>query len=111
MAQRYRNHGLRTICDCGRRQWPKCRHDWHVNFTWRGQPSRFSLDRHLGRPLTGKTEAEREATRIRAEIQAGRFGADQPQLATLTLQHLVDLYVERSMHVTRPQATTDRSTT
>ena len=42
---RQRNGGLRKICACPRRQWPKCRHSWYLNFKLRGGPAyRLSLD-------------------------------------------------------------------
>ncbi len=69
-----RNDGLRKRCDCPRAKWPKCAHDWHFNFKPRGGPAfRFSLDREVGRRLTSKEEAEREADAIRVQIRAGTF--------------------------------------
>jgi integrase len=106
MAQRKQNHGLRKICDCGRRHWPKCPHDWHFNFTWRKRVYRFSLDRKLGRHASGKTEAQREAIRIRAEIQNGTFGSEQPQVAAMTLRQLVTHYIQRAK-AARPQDCVD----
>jgi integrase len=41
-------------------------------------------------------EAEAEATRLEAAIRAGDFATDQPQLATLTLRQLIQLYRERA---------------
>src|ERR1700687_4196449 len=102
MAQRNRNHGLRKVCDCGRRHWPKCPHDWHFNFTWRKRVYRFSLDRKLGRQVSGKTEANREANRLRGGIQSGTFGSEQPQVAHMTLRHLVPHYAQRAKPA-RPQ--------
>jgi hypothetical protein len=75
----HRNDGLRKRCNCGRRAWPKCEHDWHFNFQWRnpGQekptPYRFSLDRYLGRRLKDKDDARAEAEKIRVAIRAGTF--------------------------------------
>ena len=69
-----RNNGLRKICACRRASWPKCPHAWHFNFKVRGGPPyRFSLDAELGRHIDSKTEAEREATKLRAAILAGTF--------------------------------------
>ena len=99
LRKRHHNDGLRKICGCGRRNWSKCPHDWHFNFTWRKTPYRFSLDRHLGRKLTGKTEAETAAENLRITIRAGKFGDQQPQVAALTLRQLVTLYGERTQKV------------
>jgi integrase len=65
-----RNRGLRKLCRCSRRHWPKCAHAWFFNFQWNGQHFRFSLDRHVGSRLT-KAEAESEAERLRTAIRAG----------------------------------------
>ena len=95
-STRHHNNGLRKICDCGRRAWSKCAHDWHFNFTWRGTVHRFSLDRHLGRPMNGRTDAETEAEKLRIAIREGKFGTNQPQIASMTLRQLVALYTERA---------------
>lgn len=45
MSTRHHNDGLRKLCTCARRNWPKCSHPWHFNFKPRGgQAWRFSLD-------------------------------------------------------------------
>lgn len=72
-----RNHGLRKICVCPRRQWPKCPHAWHFSYRWRGRDYRFSLDRHLGRHVASKIDSEAEAERIRVAIRSGQFQAAQ----------------------------------
>lgn len=69
----HRNSGLRKICSCPRRGWAKCPHPWHFNFCWRGIAYRFSLVRYAGREITGKTEAEALADKIRAEIRSETF--------------------------------------
>ena len=101
------NNGLRKRCDCPRRAWAKCPHDWHFNFKLRnGKPYRFSLDRELGRPLKNKAEAEIEARRIRDEIRAGTFQQVHERAAAvvapvvappapLTLEVFAATYVER----------------
>jgi integrase len=69
-----RNHGLRKVCRCRKANWTRCAHPWHFNFKPRnGPPFRFSLDAELGRHIDNKTEAEKEATNIRAAILAGKF--------------------------------------
>ena len=81
MKKRHQNNGLRKLCRCSRRQWSKCGHVWHFNFSPVGGPSyRLSLDRELGRHIDSKTEAAREAARIKVDILAGRFG--QPAART-----------------------------
>lgn len=71
---RHRNGGLRKVCDCPRRAWPKCPHGWHMNYKVRGGLSyRFSLDSELGRHVASKTEAEHAAEKIRIAIREGTF--------------------------------------
>lgn len=102
---RHQNNGLRKLCRCPRRQWAKCRHAWHLNFKPPGgQSYRLSLDRHLGRHLDSKTEAAREAARIKTDILAGRFG--QPASRDeMTLRQLADTYLERYVAVERASTT------
>ena len=100
------NHGLQKICTCPRQRWPKCRHSWHFAYKWGGHHFRFSLDKHLGRHLDSKTEAESEAEKIRLEIRAGQFGRPAPTDA-MTLQHLVDVYLERYVLVEHADAVDD----
>jgi integrase len=73
MSGRRRNHGLRKICGCGKARWPKCAHAWHFNFKHNRIHYRFSLDGERGQHLASRTDAENEATRIRAMILAGTF--------------------------------------
>ena len=77
---KHRNRGLRKRCECPRKNWAKCPHPWHFNFKWKGHHYRFSLDREVGHPITSKTEAEKEADRLRTAIREGRFRqrADAP---------------------------------
>ena len=56
------NEGVRKICGCPRRVWPKCRHPWHFSFQAEGVNFRFSLDRYARQPMNGKTEAEARRT-------------------------------------------------
>ena len=95
---RQHNGGLSKICTCPQKRWPKCRHSWHFSFKWDDHHYRFSLDRHLGRHLDSKTDAEREAAQIRSAIQQGRFGRPAPNEA-MTLQRLAGLYLERFVRV------------
>ena len=72
---RQRNHGLRKLCTCPRRNWPKCSHSWSISTsnrvvgkhtiqfsTW----SSASISRRRKMP-------KREADRIRSEIREGTF--------------------------------------
>jgi integrase len=71
---RHRNGGLRKVCGCPRRQWPKCAHSWYLNYKPRRGPSyRLSLDAHMGKHIAGKTEAAKLANGIKAAIDAGTF--------------------------------------
>jgi integrase len=105
---RHDNDGLRKLCGCSRRKWPKCDHPWHINFAFRGQPHRYSLDQLLSpKRIRAKTEAQAEAERIRSEIRNGTFrkpGAtdDRPVLSTLTLAQLLKTYDGRYLSVERP---------
>jgi hypothetical protein len=72
---KHRNTGLRKRCGCPRKNWAKCSHSWHFNFKWNGEHHRFSLDREVGHPITNKTDAEKEADRIRTAIREDCFGS------------------------------------
>ena len=104
---RQRNDGIRKICACPRRAWPKCPHPWHFSFKWAGVHHRYSLDRVLGRAVRAKTEAADEAERLRVAIKAGTFrkpGDPEPvRRETLTLRQLLDLYLDR---VVKPRGET-----
>jgi integrase len=71
---RHRNGGLRKVCGCPRRQWPKCRHGWQMNYKPRGGKSyRLSIDAHVGEHVEGKTEAAKIARDVQTAIDAGTF--------------------------------------
>jgi integrase len=72
---RHRNGGVRKVCGCPRRQWPKCRHGWYMNYKPKGvgQSYRLSIDAYVGKHVEGKTEAAKVATGIKASIDAGTF--------------------------------------
>src|SRR5688572_14088627 len=99
--KRHTNRGLRKVCGCSRRAWPKCSHPWHFNFKVAGGASyRFSLDKQVGKPVTSKTEAEAEAEKIRTAIREGTFrprGSVEPQtsLDRLTLTQFFGHYRKR----------------
>jgi integrase len=105
MAIRQHNDGLRKLCTCVRRTWPKCPHPWYFNFKLRGGvPYRFSLDTELGRHIDNKTEAETIAARFKAEILAGTFQRASDKAAVtaadaapagVTLDAFAAIYIER----------------
>jgi hypothetical protein len=90
------NRGLRKLCACDRRVWAKCPHTWYFNFAWVGRHCRFSLDRHYGRHIDSKTEAEALAELIRVAIRAGTFG-ERPKLAPppTPAEHSTDITFEQ----------------
>ena len=99
---RHRSDGLSKICGCPRRQWEKCRHAWHFAFNHGGTRYRFSLDRHLGRRVNGKTEATAAADQIRAAIRAGKF-QEGVSVSRMTLGHLLAVYLDRYIRRERPR--------
>src|SRR5688500_6403615 len=100
MKDRQRNDGLRKICRCPRRTWAKCPHSWHFSFKWGDTHHRFSLDRHLGKRIDNKTDAEGEAEKIRIAIREGRFGQPAPR-SEMTFRQLADTYLGRYVQVER----------
>src|SRR5688500_18461281 len=104
-SQRHHNRGLRKMCACPRRIWPKCAHSWHFNFKPKGGPSyRFSVDTEAGKHIESKTEAEALADGWRTAIRNGDFRrrADAAPLPAetdardvLTLEQFGARYVER----------------
>lgn len=73
MAERNRNDGIRKRCDCPRRSWGKCPHDWHFSFKWGETHWRFSLDVEIGSRIKSKDKAREHADSLRSEIRAGTF--------------------------------------
>ena len=109
MKRHHRNDGLRKICACPRRKWTHCPHSWYFSFQWRKVHHRFSLDRHLGRHVVGKTAASTAADKIRAAIRNGDFAplASDPTPARpdpITFDTFADLYLERALHGRRDDA-------
>jgi hypothetical protein len=96
---RRRNHGLRKRCGCPRKVWPKCPHSWHFNYKPRGgKPYRISLDRELRRHIDSKTEAQKEAARIRVEIDGGTFRTPvtpPSTVSSLTYRSFADLWNDK----------------
>jgi integrase len=99
MSPRSRHHGVRKVCACGWRQWPKCSHAWYFSYKPRGAlRQRFSLDAELGRHLESLTEARDAATTIRAAILAGTFrrattGVPVPIMLGPVLDQVAELYL------------------
>ena len=71
------NGGLYKRCQCARRQWSSCPHSWHLAFKWAGVLHRFPLDRAVGRHVGDRTEARREADKVRTAIREGRSPVEQ----------------------------------
>jgi len=102
-SQRHRNRGLRKVCGCARRTWPKCSHSWYFNFKPRGGKAfRFSVDAEAGEHIEGKTKADAMAETWRTQIRTGTFlrRADAPPVvatpaAGLTLSEFGERYTER----------------
>jgi hypothetical protein len=67
--KRSHNNGLRKRCGCPRSKWAKCDHPWHFNYKHNGVHHRVSLDKYLKRSIVGRTEAEREARRLKTAIE------------------------------------------
>jgi hypothetical protein len=71
---------------------------------WKGEHHRLNLDRRLGRHRREKGEARKDATTVRAAIQAGTFrkkGGGVDAIAPLTFGDVVRSYV--SKHVETPR--------
>ena len=104
MKKRHRNDGLQKLCSCRRDRWGECPHSWHFNLKWAGVHHRFSLDRHLGRRLRGKTEAVAEAEKLRAEIRDGKLrphNAAVPPTITpgiLSVDEFSTIYLARALN-------------
>ena len=99
-----RNRGLRKRCGCPRSKWPKCAHRWHFNYKWNGVHHRISLDKYLRRRIVGRTEAEREASRLKIAIEEGHFGENRPARDTLTVAQLLAAYVKEYVTLERPRS-------
>ena len=107
----HRYDGLRKICGCPRRQWPKCRHSFHLAFFHDGVHHRFSLSRLLGRPVTTYQDARAEADALRTAIRAGTFPPSPanpvPEPTAETLETFGALWFERAVSQTKRSASSD----
>jgi integrase len=96
------NDGLRKRCDCPRRQWVKCRHAWHGNYSPPGQKEqRISLQKYARKPRSYvmlKTEAEQLYTAWKAALQDG---TTVPAVTDAMFMDLCDVYLRD--HVQQPQ--------
>lgn len=107
---RSNNAGLRKICGCARRSWPKCDHPWHVNIRFRGADFRLSLARTFpDRTISTKLEAEAARDELFASIRNGKFrrrrpNPDTPGGADVTLRALVDRYEKGHVLPNRPDS-------
>lgn len=102
MATRRRNDGLRKLCRCSRKRWSECPHSWYLNYKWEGTHHRFSLDRHVGRHIHGKTKAVGIADQIRAGIRSGappNGTVVTPAVPkTVTLDQFAAIYLQRAVN-------------
>jgi integrase len=102
-SKRHQNRGLRKICGCARRSWPKCSHSWHFNFKLKGGHAyRFSIDSEVGKHIAAKGEAEDIASDFRKAIKAGTFRrrteappATPPSPDIVTLERFGGIYADR----------------
>jgi integrase len=97
-----RNFGVRKVCACPRRRQAKCPHPWHFNFAWKGRAYRFSLDRHVGRHVESRSDAEALADQLRTAIRSGEFGASRADVGVpgpgpdiLTFREFAELWAQR----------------
>ena len=81
---RHDNDGLRKVCGCPRRTWPKCRHPWHINVQVNGVHVRKSLDRLVRKRITSKTDAETEFDKLKVRLKEGTLDAEIPPDVTLS---------------------------
>ena len=106
MTTRHHNDGLRKICGCPRRQWRSAATRGTSASSGRAATTASVSTGRLGRHVDSKTDAEREATTIKGDIRAGRFG--QPAARDgMTLRQLADTYLERYVAVTHPDTAND----
>jgi integrase len=107
MIKKKRNNGLRKLCGHARRTWGTCECSWHFSFQWRGEKNhvRFAFDKKYGRHIE-KDEAEDLAADLRKQIKAGTYGKPAP-LADMTMQQLIDAYIERYVMVERKSTADD----
>lgn len=87
-APRHSNKGLHKLnCACPRRSWAKCPHPWHYTYQYKGVRHRGSLDRHVGREITSKTEAEHEFAKLKTAIREGQpLDGEAPSGVDVTLE-------------------------
>ena len=112
---RERHHGIRKVCACARRVWPRCAHSWYLNYKPAGGPAyRFSVDVQAGKRIALKADAEALAERWREQIRLGTFRrvTDPPPLPMMppalpeivTLEKFINTYDDRG----GPLSTNDR---
>jgi integrase len=102
---RHRNGGLYKRCEHPHRQWSKCSCAWWMSFKPRGgKAHRISLDKHAGKHISLKSDAETLAASLRTLISEGKYGQQAPVLGTLTLRQLLDLYDRRYLATERERS-------
>lgn len=86
--KRQRNDGLRKVCGCPRRNWPKCLHPWHFNMKWNGVSHQSRSTSTLADASSARAEARKQADLLRTKIRDGKFNQPTPMLDALTVAQL-----------------------
>ena len=107
------NRGLYKRCACARRKWSSCLHSWTLAFKWQGTLHRLPLDRAVGRHVSSREDAKREADRLRTLIRDGKSPLGTPTAETpsaLTFEQFGALWLERARVATsEAQQANDRA--
>jgi integrase len=96
---------LYKICDHPRSRWSECPDPWHFAYKHGTKHYRFSLDKRLGKHVDKET-AEIKAGEIWLQIKSGTFDKPAP-ITSMTLQQLIDVYLERYVGVERTETADD----
>jgi integrase len=74
MSKRQRNDGLRKICRCSLRSWPRCEHPWYFSYKPKGKPRvRVSLHRYKGEHVALLEDAKTIAAELRTAVANGTY--------------------------------------
>jgi integrase len=98
--KRHINRGVEKRCGCRRSSWSQCSHPWTFRYKPRGRSrQQLSLDRLLGYHVDSRTDADKQANRIRAEMDAGTFRkhsvASPVSTSGVTLDQVITPFIER----------------
>src|SRR5689334_15175607 len=79
MTKRQRNDGLRKICGCTLRAWPRCEHAWYFSFKPKGGTRvRVSIDRYKGEHVALLEDAKTIAAELRTAVKNGMYPPQAP---------------------------------